>query len=74
MAYHYPKAIWLTRQTKRKGKALNLGKYYLLLKDNINFYIEFIPRLYPTKPPKGWTKVMMSKLDLALSDTGDYDD
>ena len=59
---------------KEKRESSKLGKYYLVLKDNINFYIEFLLRLYPTKPPKGWTKVMMSKLDLALSDTGDYDD
>ncbi|RDU63467.1 hypothetical protein CQA53_08600 [Helicobacter didelphidarum] len=43
-----------------------LGKYYFELKDNKNTFVEFYPRIYPSKdnPPKGWTKEMMKKLEL----------
>ena len=51
-----------------EGDAGYVSKY---LEDNIYSCIEFLPRLYPIKPPKGWTKIMMSKLDLTLSDPYD---
>ncbi|MWV62254.1 hypothetical protein DCO58_05200 [Helicobacter saguini] len=43
-----------------------LGNYYFELKENKNTFVEFYPRIYPSKanPPQGWSKEMMDKLDL----------
>lgn len=43
-----------------------LGKYYFELSDSLGSFIEYFPKIYPQKPPKYWSKEMMSKLDLRL--------
>ncbi|MWV62252.1 hypothetical protein DCO58_05210 [Helicobacter saguini] len=45
-----------------------LGNYYFELLENKNTFVEFHPRIYPSKanPPQGWSKEMMDKLDLKL--------
>ncbi|MWV62917.1 hypothetical protein DCO58_01630 [Helicobacter saguini] len=45
-----------------------LGNYYFELAENKNTFVEFYPRIYPSKanPPQGWSKEMMDKLDLKL--------
>ena len=43
-----------------------LGYYYFELSDSLGSFIEYFPKIYPQKPPKYWSKEMMSKLDLRL--------
>lgn len=45
-----------------------LDKYYFEIADAKNTFVEFYMRIYPKidKPPKGWNKEMMRKLDLNL--------